>query len=47
MNDLIDKLRSKTCENCRFRGTLSFNYPCCVCLEPEETLAECVNRLYR
>lgn len=31
MNELIDKL-SKTCENCKYRGMLSLNYPCCDCL---------------
>lgn len=35
MNDLIDKL-SKTCENCKFRGMLSLNYPCSDCLVHEQ-----------
>ena len=35
MKELIDKL-SKTCENCKYRGTLSNNYPCCDCLVPEQ-----------
>ena len=34
MNELIDKL-SKTCDNCKYRETLTVNYPCCTCLEYE------------
>ena len=32
--ELIDKL-CKTCDNCKYRGTLSFNYPCCDCIRPD------------
>ena len=44
MNGWIDKL-SKTCENCKYRGTLSVNYPCCDCLDYEQdngSLTGCV-----
>ena len=32
--DIVDRL-CKTCENCKYRGTLSINYPCCDCLRPD------------
>ena len=33
--ELIDKL-CKTCDNCKYRGTSSNNYPCCDCLIYEQ-----------